>query len=239
MIELRALAWAIPGALLLVACGGAESPADNTATERRAAVKTVTAKLPPAQAPAELPQENRSLEPPPPAQPLAQQTAQPATQPPAEPRSLGGSRYTSLEPASCQLLEASTEQGSVPRRRCAGASGYALETREVDGRQEIALIAPDGSRSELDLTNAIGNGASASLGKVAEWRAPAPGKPRALIVRVNVDAGTEARYPRNSNLAGVRLDAEPCVVSVVPRGPGQNEKARAIADGKLPECAKD
>lgn len=212
--------------LLLAACGPAETPTDDTATAKLPRVETsaeapqtnlTSAQLPPAEASAEEPQERPK---------------------PAQPPTLGISRYTSLEPNSCKLLEESAEQGGHWRRRCEGTSGYALETTESDRRQNIAIIAPDGRRSELNLSGLVANGAFDSLGKVAEWRGLAPGQPRALIVRLNVAATREATRPDVSNLVVVSLDHSPCVVAVIPRGPRQNEKARAIAEGKLPACVK-
>jgi hypothetical protein len=204
MIERRALEISC---LLLVACGRTETPADDT----------VTAKLPPAKAATERPQESL-------------RSAQPST--------LGTSHYTSLEPASCKLLEQSAEEGGYWRRRCVGSAGYALETSESDLRQDIVIIAPDGRRSALNLSSLIARGAFNSLGKTAEWRALAQGQPRALIVRLNVAADPEARLPDVSNLIVAKLDAPTCVVAVVPPGLGQNERARAIADGKLTPCMK-
>jgi hypothetical protein len=156
----------------------------------------------------------------------------------AQPRTPGSSRYTSLEPASCELLDKNAEEGGSWRRRCAGSAGYALETSESDLRQDIVIIAPDGRRSELNLSSLVAKGAFNSLGKLAEWRGLTPGQPRALIVRLGVAADREARRPDVSNLVVARLAAPTCVVAVVPRGPGQNVKARAIADGKLPTCVK-
>ena len=88
------------------------------------------------------------------------------------------------------------------------------------------------------LSSLVAKGAFNSLGKLAEWRGLVPGQPRALIVRHNVAANREARRPDVSNLVVSRLAAPTCVVAVVPRGPRQNEKARAIADGRLPTCVK-
>lgn len=122
------------------------------------------------------------------------------------------SRYTSIEPASCKAIADSN-------RRCEGSSGYALETN----RQGVSIIAPDGRRSALDLSK-LGTKGAANLGAKAEWRGPAPGHPTVLIVRIGND------------LAVARLQYPACVVAVVARQPRQNEKAREIADGKLPAC---
>jgi hypothetical protein len=227
MTPVRALALETLCLLLLTACGGAETPADDTAT----------AKLPPAEAAVERPQENLTSAELPDAEAAADGPQESLNS--AQQHTPGSSRYTSLEPASCELLEENAQEGGYWRRRCSGSAGYALETSESDLRQDIVVIAPDGRRSELNLSSRVAKGAFNSLGKLAEWRGPAPGQPRALIVRLGVAADRAARRPDVSNLVVARLDAPSCVVAVVPRGPRQNEKARAIADGKLSECKAD
>jgi hypothetical protein len=157
--------------------------------------------------------------------------------PPGSPAgSAGRSQYISIEPGACRLLEENVAEGGYWRRRCDGAAGYALETSESDLRQDIVVIAPDGRRSELNLSSVVANGAFNSLGSVAEWRGLTPGKPRALIVRLRVPGDAAVGRSGRSDLVIARLAAPACVVALVPRGPGQNEKARAIADGKLPAC---
>jgi hypothetical protein len=226
MIAWRALAWELPCLLLLTACGGADTPEDDTAT----------VKLPRAKVAAERPREAPRSEELPGTELAAE--GLPESMGSAQPHTLGSSHYTSLEPASCKLLEENAEEGGYWRRRCAGSAGYALETSESDLRQDIVIIAADGRRSKLNLSTLVARGAFNSLGKTAEWRGLAPGQPRALIVRLGVAADPEARRPDISNLVVVRLDGPICVVAVVPRGPGQNEKARAIADGKQRPCVK-
>ena len=152
------------------------------------------------------------------------------------PRPSGSSRYVSLEPSSCKLIEENVEEGGYWRRRCAGLAGYELETSESDLRQDVVIVAPDGRRSELNLSSLVAKGAFNSLGKMAEWRGQDPGKPRALIVRVSVPADPGVGRRGRSDLVVARLAPPACVVAVVPQGPGQNDKARAIADRELPPC---
>ena len=121
------------------------------------------------------------------------------------------SSYTSIDAASCRTANAV--------RRCEGSAGYALET----SRRGITIVGPDGRRSELDLSK-ITKGSSPRLGTKAEWRGPAPGHPNALIIRVNRD------------LIVARLASPACVVAVIEPQSGQNDKARQVADDKLPAC---
>lgn len=146
------------------------------------------------------------------------------------------SRYTSIEPSSCRLIEQNVEEGGYSRHRCAGLAGYSLETSESDLRQDIEVIAPGGRKTSVELSSLVAKGAFNALGKSAEWRGEDPARPRALIVRLDVAASPEGDRPDISNLVVVRLAAPACVVGVVPPGPGQNENARRIADGDLGLC---
>jgi hypothetical protein len=152
----------------------------------------------------------------------------------AQANAQGSSRYSSLEPSSCQLLGGTEQERAFARRRCAGTAGYALERSESDPLHDLAIVSPKGARSQLDLATLVPGG---SLGKIAEWRGHEPGQPRALIMRVSTD-DKDALGPGTSNLVVVKLDGAPCIVAVVPRGPGQNSKARAVADRKLLNCSK-
>jgi hypothetical protein len=148
------------------------------------------------------------------------------------------SRFTSIDPDKCRLIEQNLEEGGWWRRLCEGAAGYKLELSESDLRQDIEVIPADGRRSELGLSDIVANGAFNSLGKTAEWRGADPARPEALIVRLGVASDPEGKKPDVSNLVVVRLKAPACIVAVVPPGSGQNEAARKIADGELPACRK-
>jgi hypothetical protein len=146
------------------------------------------------------------------------------------------SLFTSLESRSCRLIEQNVEEGSYSRELCPGTAGYRLEVSESDLRQDIEVIAPDGEKSALGLSEIAARGAFNSLGGVAEWRGADAARPEALIVRLNVAGGPNGDEPDVSRLVVARLKARPCVVAVVPPAPGQNERARKIADGELPDC---
>ena len=148
------------------------------------------------------------------------------------------SRFTSIDPTRCRLLEENIEEGGWWRRLCQGSADYKLELSESDLRQDIVVMEEGGRRSELGLSELVANGAFNALGKTAEWRGKDPARPDALIVRLGVASDPEGKKPDISNLVVARLKPSACVVAVVPPGPGQNERARAIADGKLPACLK-
>jgi hypothetical protein len=222
MREQRTIGWEVVCVLLLASCGQVKNDANDT----------VTAKLPHPTAVAEDGEKHAST-----AEPLLNEAAsenQPAAEDsmasakPVELPQAVRSRYTSLEPASCKPLGALLPNGSSSRWRCTGPAGYALETSATDP-QQFAIIGPDGIRTQLDLSVIASDG---TLGKLAEWRGDPTGRPRALIVRVS-----GARRAEISSLVVAKVDAAPCIVSVIARGPGQNEKARTVADRKQLTCS--
>ena len=147
-------------------------------------------------------------------------------------------RYSSLDPAHCRLVAENREEGSYARHACPGLGGYRLERSESDLRHDLVVIAPDGRRSELQLSALVARGAFNDLGDTAEWRGQGD-DPRTLIVRLDVAPGPEPTRPDISNLVVARLAAPACVVAVVPPGEGQNARARQIADADpLPDCIR-
>ena len=155
--------------------------------------------------------------------------------PAATPMPGDAGRYTSLDPAACRLIEQNLEEAGYSRHACDGVAGYRIEISESDLRQDIVVIAPNGRRSQLQLSSIVAKGAFNALGKTAEWRGAAAG-PAVLIVRLNVAPGSEPTRPDISNLVVARLASPACVVAVVPPGPDQNAAARRIADRPLPDC---
>ncbi|HEY0164112.1 MAG TPA: hypothetical protein VGB39_01935 [Sphingomicrobium sp.] len=207
------LKWSGMASLLLVGACNSEAPAPRQ--DGRA--ETLTVELDPAR-PA----------------PVADDRASVRASVPA-PSQADAGRYTSIDPASCRLIEQNVDEGGYSRHACDGPSGYKLEISESDLRQDIVVIAPGGGRTELQLSSIVAKGAFNSLGKTAEWRGSGA-KPSALIVRLNVARGPEPTRPDISNLVVARLSRPTCVVAVVPPGPDQNGSARRIADGPMPGC---
>jgi hypothetical protein len=117
-----------------------------------------------------------------------------------------------------------------------GAGGYQLEWSSGDLRENLALVRA-GKETSLDIPTKVANGAFDALGKTLEWRGPKGGAPDVLVVRVHV-ANAEGKSD-SGRLAVIRLGKQPCVVAVVAPQAGQSDKARAIADGKLPDCLAD
>lgn len=161
-------------------------------------------------------------------------TAAPAAGTPAPAAPVRVSSYTPLTDKACRTVEEIEETGDWVGA-CPGASGYSLEWSVSDLRDDLKII--DGERrTQLELPSLVANGAFAALGAKAEWRGPRGGRPDVLVVRVHV---ADANGKNDSGrLALARLGASPCLVAIVPPGPGQSDRARAIADSPLPACLK-
>jgi hypothetical protein len=164
--------------------------------------------------------------------PLATAAAGPAS---ALPGTKRASIFTRLDDQGCGPERVVEETGDWDRR-CEGAGGYALEWGSGDLREDLAVIA-GGKRTNLELPAKVAGGAFDALGKTVEWRGPAGSMQDVLVVRVHV-ADADGKND-SGRLAIARLGGSPCVVAVVPVGAGQSERARRIADGKLPDCLAD
>jgi hypothetical protein len=145
------------------------------------------------------------------------------------------SLFTQLDDKACGKENILEETGDWDRR-CMGAGGYQLEWSSGDLRENLALVRA-GKETSLDIPTKVANGAFDALGKTLEWRGPKGGAPDVLVVRVHV-ANAEGKSD-SGRLAVIRLGKQPCVVAVVAPQAGQSDKARAIADGKLPDCLAD
>jgi hypothetical protein len=159
------------------------------------------------------------------------------TQPPAAARtSERASTYTKLSETACELIEENKEEGPYWLRRCPGPNGWKVEWGESDLRQGIVLISSSGKEADLELSDKVANGAFNILGPAIEWRGVRGRPADVVIVRMDVTDNANPERPPKSRLAVAGLTPVPCLVAIVEPGPGQNEKARAIADGKLPMC---
>jgi len=139
-------------------------------------------------------------------------------------------RYTSLD--DCSLVRAVPEEAGFFERECAGEGGWRLRHVASDLRENLTLIAPDGSEHDLGLV-ALAQGAFNSLGDKIEWRGSEErGRfvPRALIVRQQVMENPDPAKAERSYLIAVRLVPRACVLARVIPGAMQNERAREVAD---------
>jgi hypothetical protein len=219
MIRERAIVWKILSVLLLAGCGSSHKEPGNSVTVKLPLADAVARESRKNEHPAQLPRGNATLR------------ARRPTAEPVQPDAGEISRYSSLDPSSCNMSREDGRKG-VGSRRCAGPGGYALEASDSDGGHKLTIISPAGRRGEFDLSRLASR---PSLGTTAEWRGDPTRQPYAMIVRI---AGQgEASGPNISSLVIFRLGGHMCIVAVVPRGPGQNQKARALADRKRLKCA--
>lgn len=156
----------------------------------------------------------------------------------APPRS---QQYTRLD--KCRTVEVNEEEGGWAVQLCPGLAGYRLRVTEGDLRQNVVVLLPagdggKGAERSLALAEATGSGGFSSLGPVAEWRGRGAGRafrPDALILRYNVVEDAEHPERPTSYLLTVSLAGRrPCVTAKIAPGPGQNARARALADRPLP-----
>ena len=140
-------------------------------------------------------------------------------------------RYTPLAGTACTLLSLDKEAGGSTTR-CPGLGGYQLIVQDSDARMSLQVQRGTGAPQSLRLSQ-LSNGAFSALGEQAEWRLDAAGTPVALIVRYNAYMHPEQPERATSFLVVVKLEPAACIVDVVPAGPGQNAKARDIADGAV------
>lgn len=149
--------------------------------------------------------------------------------------------YTGLSDKACKTIEQTDEEGGSYRGECKGVGGYKLELLEGDLRQSINVIAPNGTKSELDLWINV-SGAFSSLGDKAEWRVVKAGKkttPMALIVRFNASENVEDSSKLTSYLVVVKITKNSaCVTDVVKPMANQNVKARDLADKSANKACK-
>lgn len=159
--------------------------------------------------------------------------AKSSTEPTAGASKIGrSSQFTRLSEADCKLVETIAETGDWTRS-CPDVAGYAIEWSSGDLREDLALSTA-GRKRPLQIPTLVANGAFDRIGNTAEWRGPDGSAPDVLVLRVHV-AGPDGRDD-GGRLAVARLGRLPCLVAIVPPGPGQNDRARKIANGPLPGC---
>lgn len=166
--------------------------------------------------------------------PVPPDAPSPPESPAAAAPSARASQFSPVDDNSCKTLEAFEETGDWVGE-CPGVAGYTVEWSSSDLRDDLTLI-KGSAKTALQLPTLVANGAFNSPGPRIEWRGPAGGQPDVLIVRVHV-ANSEG-ISDSGRLAIARLQPTPCLVAIVPPQKAQSERARAIADGKLPDCLK-
>lgn len=138
--------------------------------------------------------------------------------------------YSSLERKQCTIK--STSAGDY-EGRCPNMDGYYLTLLEGDLRQNIVVVAPQGTKHSLELWDVVSGGFS-SVGPRAEWRVTTEnGKrvPVALIFRYHVSEDVDHPDKKTSYLVVAKItDTEICVTDKISPSPNANEAARTAAD---------
>lgn len=140
------------------------------------------------------------------------------------------SRYTSL--SDCRVVRSAPDEAGFSESSCPGLGDYRLKLVEADGRQNLLLLS-DGREHNLRLSSVTSGGFS-ELGKRIEWRGREQDgsfRPDALILRYDVVENFDQPTRPTSYLLPVSLERTPCLSAKIRPGPGQNDRARAAADG--------
>lgn len=141
------------------------------------------------------------------------------------------SQYTKLD--SCKVVELNADE-AYSVSECPGVGGYGLRVNESDLRETVAIVAPDGSRQDVDFSPAARSGGFSSIGDTIEWRGLRSGntvEPDTVILRYALVEDPEKPEKPTRYLLTIALDGKaPCIMAITAPGAGQNEKARAAAD---------
>ncbi len=143
---------------------------------------------------------------------------------------------TDLYGSACRLLDAD-QRSATSTRRCKGAAGFALLVHENNGRSSIDVVAPGKEGYQLAFWDVVEPGMS-QLGRKAEWHVVA-GKPRAVLVRIDVIDNSSIHYPRKGTaLAVARIDHEGACVTFKTDADarGALEAARRAAADRSRKC---
>ena len=137
------------------------------------------------------------------------------------------SRYDRID--NCRVTRLYTQDVGYRETRCPAVGGFALQTSESDGRDDLTVLSANGRKQALNLTGTAGSGFG-TLGTTAEWRMRG-GRPHAVIVRFSLSENPDRAEVRTSYLVVASLSrTRSCVIGKVAPGPDQNLRARRIAD---------
>lgn len=147
------------------------------------------------------------------------------------------SRYTSLK--ECTVIKARPDE-DWSTSRCKGEGDYDLIVNYADARDALDVVKEGRKIVELKLYLRGGGGFNA-LGDTVEWRGTMAGDrfdPSILIVRNKVHRSPD-QPTRTADLLEVVDLKRGCSVASIEPQPGQNEAARALADGGGAPCLKE
>ncbi|MBB3912287.1 hypothetical protein [Sphingomonas desiccabilis] len=140
------------------------------------------------------------------------------------------SRYTSL--TDCRVVRSAPDEAGFSESTCPGMGSYRLKLVEADGRQSLKLVS-GGKEHGLEMSSIAGGGFT-EIGKRIEWRGRGTDgafQPDAMILRYDVVENFDQPGRPTSYLLPVSLERTPCLTAKIRPGAGQNDRARAAADG--------
>lgn len=141
-------------------------------------------------------------------------------------------RQTRLDDDGCKLLRSNPQEASFFEYDCPGEGGYRLRFTKADLREDLAVIAPDGTAHKLGLAGLAGGGFS-ELDDSVEWHGEmveGAFKPAFFLLKQEVPEGVEGRNEKDYGIV-VRLEGKPCVVARVDPGPDLTLRTRAAMNG--------
>jgi len=152
--------------------------------------------------------------------------------------------YTDIGLDKCREIKEEKDL-LVTAAECKGVAGYKLELFDIDDRQTVNIIFPDGEKHQLNFHKVV-SPAFSNTGDKAEWRVVREKdqiKPIALIVRFIIDGsladpenGTDISY---LTVSKITKDTA-CVTDFVKPIENQNVKARELADSSTGKpCLKE
>lgn len=147
------------------------------------------------------------------------------------------SRYAKLD--DCKTVRTKEDEDWAVLR-CEGQGGIGLTLNYYDARDDLELVRPGKPPIQIGVPYLAGGGFN-KLGDTVEWRGTGEGaafRPSALIVRNNAIENSEQPERSTSFLTVIDI-AQGCAVAQVRPGAGQNEQARAIADGPPGKCLRE
>jgi len=153
--------------------------------------------------------------------------------------------YTDIGFDKCKTKEQQKVDG-VPYSsvlECGGVGGYKLELIDVDDRQTVDIVYPDGTKHELRFNKVVSPSFS-ETGEKAEWRIVRENgkvRPLALIVRYIFTINPAISSDKASYLTVTKITKDQaCVTGVVKAVKDQNTKARELADASQDKpCLKE
>jgi hypothetical protein len=142
---------------------------------------------------------------------------------------------TDLSYINCQRVDMNKKIPDVYFGWCAGVGDYKVEV-PLDGvRNSFSLILPSNKAIKFDFWKYFDK--VSTLEDKVEWRVKGK-KPVAFIARLNVSEEEDEKEPALYLLVSKITKTSACVTDIVKPGPGQEKRARKLADKAAPKTCR-